>query len=408
MPLHAFTGFLPVLFAVSGAGAAPTVTEAELLARLRRDAPAVVSIASDLPRARAALLDARALPNPVLELTHEDPGDADAQTEWRLTWQLPSAARRFDVDAAQTSIEAATARFDHRVRALRARVREAYADWAVAAARHARLATAVAQLESLTARERARADRGESSGLDARRLQLAATTLDAQRALEAAALRRARGAIQPWWPDLHPDAQPILPTPSSPCGDASSDRAHPRVAALRADARAAALTREARSRFVEAPALTIGWLQQDAAGVDPHGPVVGVTWSAPLFDRRRGARLAAEARASALQADADLAAQEIAAQRADARARCEALTREAVAARDALQSNADMRTAAETAFRYGELPLTDLLDVERATRDAHLAWLALHAAALTAHRELDALAPAASHHTFDPTEVHDP
>ncbi|MEM9598564.1 MAG: TolC family protein [Acidobacteriota bacterium] len=420
MHIHALTGLVSVLFAVSGTAtvaeaanpsasatpsvrdAATVVTELELLSRLG-DHPAVLAGSAELPLARAELLASRRLENPSLEFRSEDPGGVTSQVEWLLSWQLPGPARGLGIEAAQKSVDAAAARVDQHLRTLRSRVRKDYADWAIASARLEMLAAFLARLDTLAGRERVRVEKGESSGLEARRLGLVVAALEVRHSLALAEERRTRGAIRRWWPDLPLDARPQIPTafrladPSARGSEAAAQAGgeHPLIAASRAQAEAAELARRASERFLEAPALTAGWQQLEAPGGDLSGPVLGVAWRLPLFDRRQAERQAAEARAAAARAEVEITRREIASTREAARERYETLVRKLESAETGLSPSAEMLVAAETSFRYGELALTDLLEIQRSVSDAQLAWLDLVAAALEAHRDLEALTPTA-------------
>ncbi|MEO1085897.1 MAG: TolC family protein [Acidobacteriota bacterium] len=410
MHYYALTGLVSVVVAVSGAQGpagiaaesaietSPVVTEAAFLSRLDEH-PATMARSADVPLARADLLTAEQLENPVIELRREDPSGAASQTEWLLSWQPPGPSRRLEIQAAEKSIDAAEARVDRRLRALRGEMRRDYAHWAVASLRRELLQASAERLRTLAKRESARADKGESSGLRAHRLSLAVAATEARLSLAAAEVHRSSGAVRRWWPDLPPDARPTLPelpqpsTLGPPAGDGASTSAHPRIAEARAEAEAADLSRQASERFLEAPLLTLGWQRQESLLDDVGGPVIGVSWAVPIFDRRRAERRAAEARLETARAEAELAAREISARRTSALRRYEALVRDVDAAETAIEPSADMLAAAELSHRYGELPLTELLDIQRSVSDAQLARLDLLDAALGALRELEQLAP---------------
>ena len=130
------TGCLPAVFAVaSGAQEPPIVTEAEVLAALDASHPAVAERTVAVERARARVLAASVRANPVVEAAREDLDGPTAQTELAVTWQLPDAARRPRIEARQKEVLAAEAELSQELRELRLEWREAYAAWALAAAR---------------------------------------------------------------------------------------------------------------------------------------------------------------------------------------------------------------------------------------------------------------------------------
>lgn len=398
MHFLAITGLVPVLVAASGiAGATPLVTEADALSQLDRNLPAVVDASHHLPLAQAELQAARTLENPLLGVEREEPDGSTTQTEWTLSWQLPDSTRRLAIAAAEQSVAAASADVEHRLRLLRSALREDYANWAVATARQQFLSGQTKHLSTLAARARASAEKGESSGLEAHRLRLAETSLKAQLSLTAAETRRSRAAVESWLPDLEVAAQPQLPAlPPLPEGETESSIddgiAHPLVDGLRAEVEAAELQQQMSRRYVASPALSVGWQRQEGASSIHRGPVVGLSWSLPLFDRKQAARGAALARLEAVRARAQITAQDLEAKRSAAKSRYRELRQGMSESEAVLDANSDAWAGAEAAFRYGELTLTDLLDIQRSVTDAHLAWLDLYAAALAAHRDLEVLA----------------
>ena len=166
-------GFLAV---AGGAQNGPVVTEAEFLSVLDEAHPAVRESAEAVGRAEAGVLEARTFSNPELGAVREDPSGPIGQTDILVSWQLPGVERGPRIEAREGEVEAARRRFDHQLLTHRLAMREAYAGWAVAAARQNRLAAQAERVESLAQREAARAEGGEASGLEASRLQLAAAT----------------------------------------------------------------------------------------------------------------------------------------------------------------------------------------------------------------------------------------
>ncbi|MCG8457459.1 MAG: TolC family protein, partial [Holophagales bacterium] len=217
MRILAFVGLVPALIAMPGAAeTAPLVTEAQLLSKLDSDFPAVVERTRLLPLARARLLSERTLENPELELGREDPDGPAAQTQWTLSWQLPGGSRRLEIAAAERSVDAATARAGHELRSLRSALREDYARWSVAWVRRQLLEKETDRLAVLAVRERARAEKGEASGLEAHRLELAAAALRARSSLAVADLKQAHARVGRWLQSLPAGARPGLPTLAPP------------------------------------------------------------------------------------------------------------------------------------------------------------------------------------------------
>lgn len=386
----ALAGLLPALIAVPGVGQSPPiVTETEFLAVLDPSHPAVSESAEALAVTRARVVAASTFDNPVVDVVREDPSGPVGQTDWTISWQLPHAGRRPEIAAREEAVDAAAAHLSQRLLTLRLAMREVYAEWALAAAREQRLAAQAGRVEALAEREAARAGRGETSGLEAHRLELAATALRARVTLAAAAGERARAEATGWFPALPPDARPVLPAlPPAP----PSDTRHPLVRAAEADLAATLLERRAAGRFVASPEIALGWQRQEAGSESIEGPVLGLAWSVPFFDRNRAERAAADARIAGARARLELVRREVGAARAAARAVFERLAAGLGDAATALIASERMLDGAEAAFRHGETSLSDLLETHRSVTEAELAVLDLHEAALAAHRELERLA----------------
>ena len=390
--MHRFSliGLLGGFFAVAGAAqSGPVVTEAEFLSVLDETHPAVRESAEAVGLAEARLLAARTLDNPVLEAVREDPAGPIGQTDVLVSWQIPGAARRPEIEAREGEIGAARRRLAHDLLGYRLAMREAYAGWAVAAARWQRLSVQAERVESLAEREAARAERGEASGLQARRLRLAAATLRSRVALAVGASERARGEAAAWHPDLPVDARPVLPElPEAPPLDGTDSRVRAAEAALAS----AELAQLATRPVLASPELTLGWRRQDLTPGAVDGPIFGVAWSVPLFDRRQAARRSSEAGLEAARARLELAERESTAARSAARTNFTRLAAALADAHQELGATERMLDGAEAAFRQGEAGLTDLLETHRSVTEAELAVLELHEAALAAHRELERLA----------------
>ncbi len=378
-----------LLAAASAAQSAPVVTEAEFLSVLDEAHPAVRESAAALAVADAGVLAATTFSNPVLDAGRENPGGPIGQTDILVSWQLPGAGRRPEIKARKGEVEAARRRFDHQLLAHRLTMRQAYADWAVAAARQNRLAAQAERVESLARREAARAERGEASGLEAGRLRFAAATLRSRVALAGAEKEQARAEAAAWYPGLLADARPILPElPVTP----SLDGIDTRVDAAKANLAAAELAHRATRPIVASPQVKLGWQEQDIGLGSASGPVFGVAWSVPLFDRRQATRRSLNAALEAARARLERVEGESTSSRTAARSSFTRLAAAVAELRQELSTAERMLDGAEAAFRQGESGLTDLLETHRAVTEAELAVLDLHEAALVALRELERLA----------------
>jgi len=413
-PLAAFAAVVALIAAATAppvaAQTAPVVTEADFLSVLDSAHPAVVERARAVALARSEVTSASTLSNPELGVVREDPDGGPGSTEqvdWTVSWQLPSSSRGLEIRSAERGVEAAEARLSDDLLVLRLAMREDYAVWAVATARRDRLAAQAERIEELAARERERAERGESSGLEVRRLELAAAGLRARWSLAGAEAERARAAVRAWQADLPPDATPVLPSPP-PVPTLDGD--HPRLSALRAELAAAELSRKAAGRFLRTPKLVAGWQRQEAGPAVLEGPILGLAWPLPLFHRNQAEKSRADARIDTLEARLERARRKIEAARTGALAAYRRLRDAFAGARDAAEGNDRMLLGSVTAFRHGEATLTDLLETQRSVAEAEATALDLHQAVLAAHRDLERVAGRALDlaRPTDPTTQGDP
>ena len=369
-----------------------TLSEAEFLAPLDGGHPAALALAGELAEAQAGAIAARTLENPELGAVREDPAGTGQQLDLTLSWRPPHPGRRrLGIAAAEAGVEAAARRLDQDLLGLELHLREVYGRWALAVARGDRLAGQAERIDALAARERRRAEAGESSGLDARRLALSAVETHAALARAGAEADAASAAARAWRPDLPDGVRPALP--ELPDLNAAPDTVHPRITALEAELAAARSERALVARVVGMPEVIAGWQTQDGAPEVAEGPILGLAWPVPLFDRNRAGHLAAEARVQALSARLEIARSELAAEREGRRAAYGRLREAALEAAAAAGAGGPAVEAATAAFRLGEMDLTDLLETLRSATAAELAALELLEAALAAGRELERVSP---------------
>ncbi|MEM7048230.1 MAG: TolC family protein [Acidobacteriota bacterium] len=383
-----WTGFLSVIVAVPCSPAdGPFVTEAEFLAVLDRDHPAVTEARAGLVLAEAAVLAAATASKPVLGLVREETGP---QTEVSLTWELPARARRDRIAARRASARGTAATVSRRLQELRSNLRATYAAWALAEARADLLQRRADRVAGLAEREARRHQRGESSGLEAHRLRLTASTLRSEAELAQAEGDRTRGVVRQWFPDLPPQARPRLPELSAWSSEAAT---HPAVRAAEEALAAARLEAQVAERLLPSPALSVGWQRVEEGAARDEGVILGLAWRLPFLDRQIAERTAAAGRLELAEARLALVGTEISTARSAARERYVRLRSATGEARRGLAAKARMLDGAEAAFEVGESDLTDLLEIHRAVTEGELAALELHAAALSAHRQLELLEP---------------
>jgi outer membrane protein TolC len=366
------------------------VSEAEFLA-VAADAPVLRALRERTALAEAEALGARAVDNPRLVADREAPSPGTEQIDAAISWQPPRLdRRRLTIAATGAGVTAAQARLEQERLAVRLAMREAFARWAVAEQRNASVVELARRLESLALAQRRRAQAGEVSGLAARRIETAAAEAKGELARSGAELATARAAALAWRPDLPQDSRPQLPELPPPLSLATPPVTHPELAALEAELAQARLERDAAARVLELPQILAGWQRQRSElGVVAEGPLIGLEWPLPLFDRGRAERARGEARADALDARLQATRERLAATRDGAVGAYLALRDGARDASTAAEIASPMVEAALASFGAGETTVTDLLDTVRQAAAARLQALELHAASLAAQRELE-------------------
>jgi len=208
--------------------------------------------------------------------------------------------------------------------------------------------------------------------------------------VEATAEVRARRAAAAAWSDLvtgvsHPARPKLAPPPAS--ADLS-DR--PDLFALDRGVAEVEARQRVSNRVLAPPVVTIGWLdlRDDTRSFD--GPVFGVTWPVPIFDRNQGNSDAAAAELDRARAELEVARRSA---RQDADSALGSYLELYVAATRTTPTRtveSEVVDSLMAAFIAGEASLTDVLDSLRTTVDVRLARLDTLAAALTAERLLEA------------------
>jgi len=398
--------------------AAEVLTEADFLRLLEGEQPASEALntvlVGEVRQAEAQALAASQWPNPELEVSR-DALDFGSETveetvEVAVAWSPPRpGVRRHRRAAAESAVTAARAQREARRLELRAEWRAMYARWALAAARVGLLEGQGATLTTLAEQARRRAEAGETAGLEARRLALAAAAVGADLARAEGEAARARAGVAAWLAALPPTTEPRLPElpelpallalPEGVDGVASGGaqesapalERHPDLVALAAAGDAARSDQAALVPRFALPRIVLGWQQQEGDGRRMDGPVVGLGWSIPLTHPRRGERAAAAAHAETLEARLALAGRRLGAERAGALAAYHRLRPAAVEAGEIAREVAPAVVAVTRAYHLGEVPLTDLLDTLRAAAEAQRIALEVLDEALEAHRELERL-----------------
>lgn len=378
-------GALVVL--ASPAAPQDVLTEADFIAPFVGDHPSVTATNDRLARAEAALARARSLANPRLSVEREQPGES-RQTTFGLNWVPPLDGRRgLAMASARAGVASAETDRALRLAHLRLGARGAFAEWAMAWERRRALSAQSRLVAGLAERAATRAQAGEESGLVARRIGLTFATLAGELAASEAALARAEANARALRPDLPVDVVPDRAAIAAP-GAAAPGLGLLDV--LQKDVEQARLEERLAGRFWGAPEIQAGWQRLEAGGAEASGPVLGASWSLPLFDRNQGGRAEAARRRSAAEARLLLAAAGYTARVAGADAAYVTLARAARDAEASIQGVPALVEAATASFTAGESTATDLLDVLRSALDAQTRAIEAHAAALAAARMLEA------------------
>ncbi len=371
---------------LAAAEAGHVLSEAVFLALLGSDHPALIAEREELLEAEAEAAAARVFEVPDLEGTYESPGRVE-QVDLGVSWQLPHPGRRrLAAQATSARVSAARSRFETEAAALHQTLRAVYARWSISTAKAGALERWAGELDDLAEREQRRAVEGESSGLDARRLTLAALEARARLAQAEAERLEAFAAVRAWYPLLEEASVPELPPLPPPATTPAA--AHPDLVALEAELAAAATERELAGLLADMPALAAGWQRQESDGLTAEGPTLAVRWALPLAGRRERSRALAEAAISSTTARLEVRRRELDALREGARAAYEGLRQAALDNRSVTADNHLVREAALAAFEAGEVDVTDLLDALRSVVEAEVAVLELHRQAAAAHRLL--------------------
>ncbi len=380
-----------LLLSPAGGGDCPArLSESQLLAAVDSGHPIHRVIGEELQRATALRRQAGALDNPDLSFVTERPRGTARQSTWSLAWTPPLDGRRgLRVEAAEASVLAAGKRLESRQLELRLELRRVFADWYVAQTRKGLFAEQVVRVEALVAWLRARADSGEASRLEQRRLALELSQLQKELAEATAEGEVARATVAGWIGCVTSETRPERPSlPETP--DSLDVSSRPDLAALGHELQRSTLERRLSGRLLAAPEVFVGWQEVTEDGGRFDGPVVGFEWTIPILDRGQGRRGVAQAQLAAAEARIAVAKMRAESRLAGALEGYRTLRRAALSSTAQVADVPLVVKGASAAFRLGEAGLTDLLDTLRAALGARLSELDLIDRALAAGRELEA------------------
>jgi cobalt-zinc-cadmium efflux system outer membrane protein len=393
------TWCVAALLSVSVPAASQTVlSEAEALARLSADSPRARAIRAGADVARAEAATAGRWPNPRLTVDREAVAGV-SETLTTVLQPLPLTGRRALERAAASAVaDAAASRTDDDLRRVRADLRLAYADLAVAQVRERELSRSRAQLVDLVGILERREAAGDVAGFDRLRAAHEVLDVDADLMIAASDVVRAQARLAGFFApgteattlvaaDLPPGAPDLPPL------DALIERAEQTrggLLALRKDQEAAQWAiRAADRRRLPEPEILAGTKSSNVGGGDV-GSVIGVQATLPIFDRSRPERAVAQARVSQAHAELDAFRVTLLADVAAARVAAQVRRRVAESYRELALSNVgDVERIARVSYDAGERGILELLDAIRTSSSARVRQAALDVAARTAEIELE-------------------
>ena len=367
---------------------AQVLTEQQFLDDTLPGHPAIAAAEAEVTAASGVRRQAGIVDNPEIAWEREDPDFVLRQDTFVLDWRLPFDGRRHRMDAADAGIGASSSELEATRLRIRLEMRSLFASWYIAAQREAVLQANLDRTRRLSDRMEARAQDGESSGLEARRIALEVEMLGLEAAAARADAQARRLAAASWSAQVTGDAEParppLPPPPSSPdIGDRYDIRA------LSYGVVAAESRHQLQKRMLEPPTIRLGWTEIADGVRSSDGPVLGIAWPLPLFDRNQGRREAASAEVSRAQFELEVAQKKALEQSRAALASYTELHTMVVSGA-AVEADSDVVDTMLAVFEAGEASLTDVLDALRATVDVRMARIEILAHALAAERELEA------------------
>jgi len=366
---------------------AQVLTEKQFLDDTLAGHPAIAAAEAEVAAASGVRRQAGIVDNPEIAWEREDPDSVPGQDTFVLNWRLPFDGRRHRMEAADAGIDASSSELEATRLRVRLELRALFAAWYVAVGHEAVLQTNLDRTRRLADRMRARAQDGESSGLEARRLELEVEALKLEAAAARAEARARRSAVASWSALATGDVDPVRPSlPTPPSSVDIGD--HPDIKALSYRAVAAESRHQIQKRVIEPPAISLGWIEIDADVQSFDGPVFGLSWPLPLFDRNQGRRDAASAEVSKARFELEIAQRE-ALQRSRAALASYTELYSTVVSGSAGGAGPEIVDTMLAVFEAGEASLTDVLDALRATVDVRIARIDTLARALAAERELE-------------------
>lgn len=386
------TGVLVTVALTATAQTIPNVLTEDDAVRIASGTHSVVALnTAQVDLARSEVDRERRWPNPILEVTREDAGEAEHFLTLSQSFDL-SGRRTLRRRAAELRVEAAQQEVATQQLDLARIVRSEFSR----AANQQELVRALAEWSNKIAAATETAARlqagGEVSGYDRRRLERerigAEARLAAERGALVAAQRRLAALLgldgnQFEGVTLQRPEPPAIPTDAELRARIEQ---RPEVAAIVKRIEAATLDRQAAQRWrIPLFDVTAGLKNTD----DASGAILGAGVSLPIFNRNQDELLRANAELSMLEARRTLLV-------ARARGEASGLAAEARELRNAarlfreqaLPTSERLTATAEAAYRAGEVGILELLDAYRTALDAEIEAAELERRAREAEIEL--------------------
>ena len=398
----AISGVVALAAGAVSPAAAQTLTEAEAIARMRQEHPAVHALRFGVREVEADALE-RSLPlNPTVSFTREDA--AGNRDDFLLvSQQLPIRGRTGLLGkAAGRAAEAAGAQADADLLDVEASLRLAFADLVLAQERTAAIDAGVSELRRLVELLRVREQEGEGSRFDRQRAEREVADVETDLAIAGIERSAAQASLAGFFT---PGSDPEGLVAAGGFNDVAAGAAAESLAMLlsraleqRPDYRALAshetrwaIERRAAERLrLPGATVTAGLKRCASALIGAHaGYAVTATVGIPLFNRGQLQAARAEAARARIEAERHVLRGRIERELRVART---AASRYAALASEyrstSVDPAAELASIARVAYEEGEYGVLELLDAHRVTLGAVLRELELLAAARRAVIEL--------------------
>jgi cobalt-zinc-cadmium efflux system outer membrane protein len=389
------TLFLSVSLVIGGpmSSLVRAITLDDALARAETTSPLALELAREVERAGSAVRAAGLWPNPEFSLSAEDSG-SETERITDLSLAIPVGGRlALEKKAARSTLRSAEARVRQARIELRAGVREVFFELCRFQEKVRVFEGGMERFDRLVEALRAREREGESSGFDRMRAERERAEVEIGLSDAFQGQSRARSALAALvgMPAAEVAAEgSLLPTtPLPPIEELrAAARSHGDLMAIEAEAeRADWLARAARRRLIPEPVLVAGTKSKEEAGAEDSGPVFGISFALPIFDRGQGERAVTRADGLLLRARHHTLQQSIEAELEAAYAEA-ASTKQAEEVYTRAPDPSDLARIAWAAYEGGEMGILELLDAHRLTLEVQLKTIDLHADARRAEAAL--------------------